>query len=298
MAEGDTIYRAAVMLRTALSGQVMTDFRAARLVGLRPDVGQTIETVESHGKHLEITWDDGVVLHTHMRMTGSWHLYRHGQQWRKPARQARVVIETAQWAAVCFNAPVVEVYRSADRHRHPVMGTLGPDLCREDADLGECVRRVLHYPDPDASIGEVLLDQRVCCGVGNVYRAEVLFACGLNPFAAVGSLNVDEAEALVVTAARMLRDNRDTAERVTDPRAPGGLAVYGRTGKSCVACGTVIQTTRTGDFHRTVWWCPTCQPAPPETRRAGDDDRVADPHPAARRFLSDLPARRPVLPNR
>ena len=106
MPEGDTIYRAAAALRTALVGRTITGFAAPRLVGPSPSDGAAIETVESHGKHLEIVFDDGIVLHTHMRMTGSWHLYRPGEKWRRRRHQARVVIETAEWVAVAFNAPV------------------------------------------------------------------------------------------------------------------------------------------------------------------------------------------------
>ncbi len=260
MPEGDTIHRSATALRVALVGEVTTAFRAPRLTGLVPEIGRTIDSVEATGKHLEIMWDDGVVLHTHMRMTGSWHIYRPGEQWRKPRSDARVQIDTPRWSAVCFNAPVVEVYRAADPRRHPLSGTLGPDLCRADSDLAVCVQRMLDYPDPTATVGEVLLDQRVACGVGNVYRAEVLFAGGINPFVAVGRLSADQCERLISTAARMLRANLVDGGRTTDPRAPGGLAVYGRMGKPCVECGTVIEARRLGAHQRLVSWCPRCQP--------------------------------------
>lgn len=246
-------------LRAALAGSVMVGFRAPRLTGLLPGVGTTIESVEAVGKHLEMTWDDGVVLHTHMRMTGSWHLYRPGERWRKPSSQLRVLIETADWQAVCFNAPVVEVYRSADPRRHPLAGTLGPDLCTAGADLEFCAERMAAYPEPDRPVGEVLLDQRVACGVGNVYRAEVLFACRLSPFAPVGALDLDDCRDVIGMAAAMLRANLDGPGRIADSRAPDGLAVYGRAGKPCIDCRTVIRMARLGDHRRLVYWCPTCQ---------------------------------------
>ena len=259
--EGDTIHRAATALRVALAGQEMTGFRAPRLSGLLPEVGRTVESVEATGKHLEITWDDGVVLHTHMRMTGSWHIYRRGERWRKPAAQVRVLIETEEWSAVCFNAPVVGVYRAADPRRHPLAGSLGPDLCRSDSDLAVCVDRMMSYPDPRATVGEVLLDQRVACGVGNVYRAEVLFACRVSPFTPIGQVPVETCERLISTAARMLQANLVEPGRIADARAPGGLAVYGRMGKPCLDCGAVIQARRLGDHQRLVSWCPGCQPS-------------------------------------
>ena len=188
----------------------MVRFDAPRLIGPGPQAGRIIERVESHGKHLEIVWDDGLVLHTHMRMTGSWHLYRTGDSWRRPYHQMRATIETEDWVAVCFNAPLVETYRQPDRRRHPGMGRLGPDLCKADTDLGEVVNLVLSYPDAQTRLGEVLLDQRVMCGVGNVYRAEVLWATELSPFARIGTLTEHDAIRLVNTAATMLRANLTT----------------------------------------------------------------------------------------
>ena len=202
--EGDTIYRAAAALRTALVGQKLVRFDAPRLVGPAPVAGRTIETVRSHGKHLEIIFDDGIVLHSHMRMTGSWHLYHAGERWRRPHRQMRAIIDTADWQAVCFNAPVLETYRVPDRRRHPGMGNLGPDLCSTNTDLHRCVDLLLSYPEPEETIAEVMLDQRVMCGVGNVYRSEVLWACELSPWAPVGTLSEAQAEMVVNTAARLL----------------------------------------------------------------------------------------------
>ena len=147
MPEGDTIHRTAAALRSALIGKATTAFQAPRLDGIMPSPGSVIERVESRGKHLEIGWDDGCVLHTHMRMSGSWHLYRPGEHWRKSSRQMRVVIEVPGWQAVCFSAPVVETYRAGASHRHPVAGSLGPDLCKADADLAECVARMARYCD-------------------------------------------------------------------------------------------------------------------------------------------------------
>ena len=144
--EGDTIHRTASAIRTALVGRPMVRFDAPRLIGPVPQAGRTVETVESHGKHLEITWDDGLVLHTHMRMSGSWHLYRAEEPWRRPYHQLRAAIETTEWVAVCFNAPIVETYREPDRRRHPGRGRLGPDLCKTTTDLADVVDLVLRIP--------------------------------------------------------------------------------------------------------------------------------------------------------
>ena len=212
--EGDTIHRTAAALRTALVDKKMVRFDAPRLIGVVPRAGRTIVRVEATGKHLEIEWDDGIILHTHMRMSGSWHLYRNGEPWQRPHREMRAVIVNESWEAVCFNAPLVETFRAPNLSRHPGLGRLGPDLCRTDADLDRCVELLLSYDDPRAPIGEVLLDQRVFCGVGNVYRCEVLWACELSPFAPVSQVPEPLATRLVNVAGA-------TAPRQPHVRATG-----------------------------------------------------------------------------
>ena len=289
MPEGDTIHRSASAMRTALAGKPMLRFDAPRLVGPVPQAGRIVETVESHGKHLVVEWDDGLVLDTHMRMSGSWHLYRVGGTWRRPYRQMRAAIEVADWVAVCFNAPNVETYRRADQRRHPGMGRLGPDLCKPDTDLGAVVNLLLTVPDPTTRLGEALLDQRVMCGVGNVYRCEVLWATELSPCARIETLTERDAIRLVNTAAKMLRSNLNRAGRVTAPGVKGGLAVYGRNGQRCVRCGETVECRRMGEHNRVLYWCPGCQThLDPKLERSSDDTPM-DPHPAAQRWIADLP---------
>lgn len=297
MPEGDTIYRAAAALRTALVGKAVTRFEATRLVGPLPRLGASIERVDSHGKHLEIVFDDGIILHTHMRMTGSWHLYRPGQKWRKRRHLARVIIETDDWVAVAFSAPIVETYREFDRSRHPRAGRLGPDLCQSDADLHECAARLFHYDKPETTIAEALLDQRVMSGIGNVFRCEVLWACGIHPWAHVSSVPQSTCLDLVLTAANQLRANLNSPVRITAPDVPGGLAVYGRNGQKCVRCGDVIRLTKMGEMARLLYWCPGCQVGcEPYPERDDSDEiaRAADPHPAATKFVSDVLRSRPA----
>jgi endonuclease VIII len=272
----------------------MVRFDAPWLVGPVPQAGRIVERVESHGKHLEIEWDDGLVLHTHMRMTGSWHLYRTGDQWRRPHQQMRAAIEVDGWVAVCFSAPTVETYRRPDRRRHPGMGRLGPDLCRPDTDLGAVVNLVLAYPHADTRLAEVLLDQRVMCGVGNVYRCEVLWATELSPYARVGTLSEHDAIRVVNTAATMLRANLRQSHRVTAPGIRGGLAVYGRNGQRCQRCGGTVECRKMGEHQRILYWCPGCQVHLDPRLERSVDDTPMDPHPAAQRWLADLPWNRDV----
>jgi endonuclease VIII len=278
--EGDTIHRTAAALRASVLGKPVTAFYAPRLSGLQPAVGAVVERVESRGKHLEIGFDDGVVLHTHMRMSGSWHLYRTGERWRKNPRQARVVIEVPGWQAVCFNAPVVEVYRNVELAPHPVLGGLGPDLCRDGSDIGEAVRRMGALCHAETTVAEALLDQRVASGVGNVYKSEVLWVCELHPFTPVGALDDEQRRRLLETAAGMLRSNLDRPSRVTVSSSPDGVAVYGRFGKPCLRCGTPIEVRKHGEQARVTYWCPGCQlylplPEPDPDAEPARDEQAA-----------------------
>jgi len=257
--EGDTIHRSATALRAALLEKVMVGFEAPRLQGLQPRVGSTIERVDSHGKHLEVGWDDGVVLHSHLRMSGSWHLYRPGERWRLGTKHVRVVIEVDGFQAVCFKAPVVETYRARDFVAHPGRGGLGPDLTDEHVDVNECIERIPQFCDEMTTAAEMLLDQRIACGVGNVYKSEVLWACGVHPFTPVGALDLETRTALIDTAASFLQANLTQPARVTLPGSAEGVAVYGRFGKPCYRCGTPIEIRRHGEQARVTYWCRACQ---------------------------------------
>ena len=255
MPEGDTIHRTAATLRSVLEGRDLERFEAPRVRGRPPATGARIEAVEARGKHLLIRFGDGAVLHSHMRMTGSWHTYRTGEPWRRHASRARVVIETGSSVAVCFDAPVIELLDVRGLERHPLLAALGPDLCVADPDVDEALRR-MDALEPAMPVGVALLDQRVASGVGNVYRSEVLWASRVDPVRPVASLDRERRRALFVTAARMLRSNLGGWRRET---VPGGLAVYDRAGRPCRRCGATIRTRRLGEQARSVWWCPGCQ---------------------------------------
>lgn len=263
MPEGDTIFRAAQTLRTVLGGGTVTRFEASRVAGAVPQEGDVVADVEARGKHLLVHFAGrqgrpDLSVRTHLRMTGSWHTYRPGERWRKPRRQARLIVETADAVAVCFNAPVVEVVPTDRVDRHPELIRLGPDLARSDVDLDEALAR-LGRLDPDTEIGVALLDQRVACGVGNVYKSETLHACRVDPFATIGVLDGATRRALLSTASRQLRANLTGYPRTT---VPEGLAVYGRGGEPCRTCATPIAVRRQGEHARATYWCPTCQVEP------------------------------------
>jgi endonuclease-8 len=253
MPEGDTLFQTASRLRPELVG---AELRRVELRGIRGmdrlRVGDRVTSVESRGKYLEIEVERGFVLRTHLRMTGSWHLYRPGERWRRARHLARAVLETDDSVAVCFAAPVVEVGRVGDCR----LDHLGPDLCRPEVDLDEIVERVELLAEPGTEIADVLLDQRVAAGIGNVYKSEALFACRVDPFTPVADIGAGDRRRLFDTAARQLRANLEPGQRTT---VPGGLAVYGRTRKPCLACGTPIAARDQGPQGRRTYWCPRCQ---------------------------------------
>ena len=272
MPEGDTLFRTAAGLRPYLVGRTVTAARTAG-PGAVPQVarivGREITGVESLGKNLLIRFDNGLEIRTHLRMNGSWHRYRPGERWRRPAGRARLVIEVPGAVAVCFDAPVVELLEVRAEALLPSLGRLGPDLLALDFDAAEAIRRLREPSRAGLTIAEALLDQRALAGIGNIYKNEVLWLEGVSPFAAVGDLDDGTLARLVATSRRLLVANiapSHGAERVTTagPRSVAGpLNIYGRAGRPCPRCRTSIASARQGiDIPRTTYWCPTCQPTP------------------------------------
>jgi endonuclease-8 len=259
--EGDSIHNAAARLRPALEGKALVRFEAHRLAVPPPKPGTGITAVEAVGKHLLVRFADGHLLRTHLRMTGRWDLYRPGERWRKPAHLARALIEVEGAVAVCFSAPVVELTRERTDRAPSAVAHLGPDLCLADADLDRAVAN-MDLVEPGTGIAEVLLDQRVAAGIGNVYKSEVLWACRVHPLTPIGALDADTRRRLVTRAHELLRRNLRPGPRTTYGDRPGGRAVYGRTRRPCPRCGTPVQSRRTGEQARNTFWCPRCQARP------------------------------------
>jgi endonuclease-8 len=269
MPEGDTIFRAARTLHTALAGRTVTRFESslpAVAGGARHYriEGRTVEAVEARGKHLIVRFRGGPALHTHMRMTGSWHLYRKGSRWQKSAALARAVIETGDRVAVCFAAPVVEWLTPRQESAHAPLATLGPDVLAPGFDAS--LARANLQAQPGREIGDALLDQRVIAGIGNVYKSETLFLARVSPFARVGSLDPATLDALCTKARALMRANvgEEPALRRTRSALRGArLWVYRRQGRPCLRCGAAVRMKRQGEDARSTYWCPACQP---ETR--------------------------------
>ena len=251
MPEGDTLFNTALTLRPALLGESLTavNIRAQGMYRLR--VGDTVRSVEAVGKFLEIVVERGLALRTHLHMTGVWHLYEQGERWRRPRHLARAVLETESHVAVCFAAPTVEVGPAADDR----LAHLGPDLCHTDVDLDAVLERVAGS-DSSTEIAEVLLDQRLAAGIGNVYKNEVLWACEVSPFRPLADVDEPMRLRLYETAAEQLQANLGRWKRQTHPK---GLAVYNRAGQGCYRCFGRIRTIEHGDIGRRTWWCADCQ---------------------------------------
>lgn len=245
-----------------------------------------VELVEARGKHMEVTWDDGLVLDTHLKGRSEWHVYRQGAPWRASWKQLRASIQTDDWVAICFGSSLIETYRQPDRQRHPGRGRLGPDIQSHTADLAEVVDLLLSYPVPDARLRDALVDQHVMQGVGNVYRCEVLWAAELSPWTYVADLTHHDAVLIVNTVARMVRANTNRVRRATTTLTPGGLAVYGRCGQGCIRCHDTIESRPVGGNGRMLYWCPGCQIR--LDRRHPMAERAMDPHPAAVKYLNEL----------
>jgi endonuclease-8 len=297
MPEGDTIFRAARALNRALAGRSVVAFdtglaKIARVNDDTPLVGRTVERVESRGKWC-LLWFSGapgigsggkeqepLVLVTHMLMSGSWHLYRTGERWRMPGRAMRVMIRVAGregdegWEAVAFNVPVVEFHTERTLERSSQVPRLGPDVLAGEFTVEGGVARLEAFTreNPDAEVGVTLLNQRVLAGLGNVYKSEVAFAAGVNPWRAMRTVTRAEMERIVEFSLRYMKanvqdgsgdgivtysGNRRTTGRMDREER---LWVYGRQGQECRRCGAVVMMRKQGEQARSTYWCPECQP--------------------------------------
>lgn len=275
MPEGDTIFRTARTLERALKGRVVTGFRSTFPLLLRcddehPFKGQTIDGVEARGKWMLLSFSGGGILATHLRMNGSWSVYRLGERWHRPQREMRILIETAEFVAVGFQVPVAEMHTAASLRRNERIPAVERDVLRAEFDVEAAVERLRALPEEE--IGEALLDQRIMAGVGNEFKSEICFEARVHPFALIGGLGEAKLREVVAVAQRLLRANvlEETRERAftyrgawrrtthaSDPREHAW--VYERAGQSCRRCGEEIRCARQGRNARVSFWCPCCQ---------------------------------------
>ena len=258
MPEGDTVWRTAHHLDEALAGRILTrtDFRvpSAAELDLR---GIEVDEVVSRGKHLLIRAGD-FTIHSHLKMEGAWHVYQPGSPWRRPAFQARVVLDNADHQAVGFSLGIMEVL-ARDREDDAV-GHLGPDVLGSDWDAAEALRRL--SIDPAQPIFVALHDQRNLAGFGNEYVNELCFLSGIVPARPVGE--IPDLARMVDRGRRMIFANRDRQKRTFtgDTRTGRMHWVFARSGRPCLRCGTTIRSDELGvklTQLRLTFWCPHCQ---------------------------------------
>jgi endonuclease-8 len=276
--EGDTIYRTARTLGRALAGKRVTRFKTeyAQLAAANdqtPFVGQSIEHIEARGKWLLIHLSQGVILATHMLMSGSWHIYRPGESWQEKPANARIVLETADFVAVAFRVPLARMYTAQTLARDRKIPRAENDVLSATFDAKAAVRRLMARGQDE--LGDALLRQDVLAGVGNVFKSEICFLLGLSPFLRVAQLSQQQVEEIVAMAQKLLAANvlEDSGDlivtfsgkhrRTTGNADPGAsLWVYGRKNEGCRRCGTAIQRCLQGPNARSTYWCPLCQPTP------------------------------------
>lgn len=279
MPEGDTIFRAARALNKALGGKMVTRFETklaplSRVNDDTPIVGRTVERVEARGKWCLIFFSGDLILLTHMRMSGSWHIYKTGERWQAPSVAARVVITCGDVQAVGFSIPVAEFHSARSMERSENVPKLGVDVLGREFSVDAAVRALREYrlSHPDAEIASVLLNQRVLAGIGNVYKSEIAFAAGVNPFRKMQTISDRELQRIAEIAERYMQANviEGTGEgivtytgsrRTTHAMDQGErLWVYRRQGHECRRCGASIEMRRQGIGARSTYWCPSCQP--------------------------------------
>jgi endonuclease-8 len=259
MPEGDTIHRAAAKLRKVLEKQIISRAEGGQTLSkIQELVGQTVPFIEARGKHLMIHFSDQRVLHSHMGMTGSWHVYGHQEPWRKPHHYASVRLDTERGVAVCFTPKLIELVTATTLRRNNWLQRLGPDLLGppiSDRQLLSRFRTQRRQP-----IGESVMNQTVVSGIGNVYKSELLFLEQIHPLTPTSQVSDNALLSLRDRACKLMRRNLGPGQRRTRFRRDGpGLWVYDRQGEPCLVCGTLIQMLRQGDLARSTYFCPECQ---------------------------------------
>jgi endonuclease-8 len=213
--------------------------------------GATLGRAYARGKHLLLPLADGRVLHSHLRMRGSWRLFRAGERWSKPERLAWLILRTDTLVAVQFNGPVLELLRPGAVALHPVLSRLGPDVLDDDFDARRAARAAIRAAE-DRQVAEVLLDQRIASGIGTVWKSEGCFLAGLSPWRPIETVTDEQAT-------RVVREIRPLMMASVEKGGKQRRWVFERSGQPCRRCHTLIRFRGQGDDNRNTFWCPQCQ---------------------------------------
>ena len=256
MPEGDTIHRAASLIRPVLEGHVPDELatphpRFARARWAERLAGRAVTSVDAHGKHLFLRFEGGLVIHSHLRMTGAWRVRERGgalpaTAWLALRRGEREVLQ--------LRGPVLELMTAARARFDQRLAALGPDILAPRLDAERILRR-LREDDPTRPIGDALLDQRTVAGIGNVWKVEGCFRAGVDPWRPVGAVADDEALALLAAIRPAMQSSAADGNQARLTR------IYGRAGQPCPRCGppALIRARGQGEDNRTTYWCPRCQ---------------------------------------
>ena len=291
MPEGDTLWKIREAIRSDLVGERLerVEIAGRRARSLERRVDRLITT----GKHLFVVLDSGEMIRTHLGMHGTWHRYRHGSRWRLPEREASCALWTERLVLVCFRAKEVECLAARQVRAHRTLGRLGPDLLAPDFDddfearMDTILERAHHFGDPGAPVVDLLLDQRIAAGIGNVYKSETLFLESVHPRDALASIDDPVRRRLFATARELMLTNlggwwrTTTVDRRSEHEPSQRLWVYGRGGEACSNCRSTIQRAHFGFGRRVTYWCESCQPLFASTVDAVDarPAGVTDPIP-------------------
>jgi endonuclease-8 len=257
MPEGDTVHRAANRIRVVLEGRVPEEIltpqprhRADRWPQRLQ--GRSVRAVDVHGKHLFLRFEGNLTLHSHLRMTGLWGIYRQGVRWRRAPRRAWLVLRSEHWEVVQFDGPLLELVSDARARSDPRLAALGQDVLGEDFDMDRFLLR-LKSDDPARPIGDALLNQNTVAGIGNLWKAELCFASRIDPWRPLAAVSDEEAVGLVDMARKLM------SESVRGGFSARPRAVYKHAGLPCPRCGTIIRQRGQGENNRSTFWCPGCQ---------------------------------------
>ena len=254
MPEGDTIHYAARRIGAVLAGHVPDELatphpRFGRDRWPERLAGRAVRSVDAVGKHLFLRFEGGLVIHSHLRMSGAWRVRPAG---RPVPGSAWLVIRRGGDEVVQLRGPVLELMTESRTRFDQRLAGLGPDILAAELDEARFLRR-LRQDDPTRPIGDALLDQRTIAGIGNLWKAEGCFAAGVDPWRPVGRVSDEEALAIV----------RETRPRMQQSAADGHQdrfrRVYGAAGRPCPRCGSPIKARGQGDDNRPTYWCPSCQ---------------------------------------
>ncbi|HEX4305605.1 MAG TPA: DNA-formamidopyrimidine glycosylase family protein [Solirubrobacterales bacterium] len=252
MAEGDTILRAKQRLADALVGQpiaVSAPNPRGRAAGIERLDGRTLEGIDAHGKHLMFDFGD-LVLHSHLGMSGGWHVYPRRARWRRPRSSAWAILAGERADAVQFGGPTLRVLPAGRVAIDPQLARLGPDILADDLDLDAVVAK-FRATDQSRTLGDALLDQRLTAGIGNIFKSEACFAAGTDPWRPLAGLTDDELRAVLDAA----REQMLTAVKLGNRHR---FRVYKHRGP-CARCRGTVHHRGQGDANRTTWWCERCQ---------------------------------------